>query len=287
MDMLHIAVFVVALCFGLAQHVLDDDHAPITAGVPRWWTNGVLFAAETAVITLFAAAITWLTTVDAASLPAPAPIGGLPVLAQVGIMAIVFGFVQYWVHRASHQLPLFWSWHRIHHSDTRLDATTGLRHHPFESMLDYAAFLLPTLFLAPSAAGVLSYFILTIAFAMFTHFPPKWIPERLDRALSVVIVTPRLHQLHHSSWQQETNTNYGTLLIIWDRLFGTYLPAPSTQRPGFSLGLDEFPHNKAQDPFLLMASPFMAPDHRDKSASGEVARDQSGGLDSRSKTPSS
>lgn len=264
MDTIHIAVFVVALCFGLAQHLLDHDRAPVTAGAQRWWTNGVLFTADIALVSVFAAAITWLTRVDTSTLIAPAPIGGLPVLSQMGALLIVSGFVQYWVHRASHQVPLLWGWHRIHHADTRLDATTGLRHHPFESMLDYGSFLVVTLALAPSAAGVLGYFILTVAFAMFTHFPPAWLPERLDRALSWLIVTPRLHQLHHSNWQRETDTNFGTLLIIWDRLFGTFLAAPSTPRTGFTLGLEEFPERKSQDPFLQLASPFMAPDHRDK-----------------------
>jgi sterol desaturase/sphingolipid hydroxylase (fatty acid hydroxylase superfamily) len=157
-----------------------------------------------------------------------------------------------------------WSWHRIHHTDTQLDATTGLRHHRFESMLDYLGFLLPVLLLAPSAAAVLGYFLLSIAFAMFTHVPPGWLPEPVDRALSRVVMTPRLHRLHHSTWQPETDTNYGTVLTIRDRLFGTYLAAPAVPRPGFAVGLEEFPVTKAQDPFLQLAAPFLAADQRDR-----------------------
>jgi sterol desaturase/sphingolipid hydroxylase (fatty acid hydroxylase superfamily) len=275
MDTLHVALFVVALGFGLAQHLLDDDHAPITAGVPRWWTNGVLFAADTAIVTLFAAAIVWLTSADATAGVSLLAIGSWPVPAQIGLFLIVHSFMQYWIHRAGHRVPLLWSWHRIHHSDPALDATTGLRHHPFESVLDYVAFLLPTALLAPSAAAALGYFLLHIVFAMFTHFPPAFVPKRIDRALSLVINTPSLHQLHHSSWQKETDTNYGNVLMIWDRLFGTYLAAPETQRPGFALGLKEFPRQKAQDPFLLIVSPFMRPDHRDGNAGGGATQEPS------------
>jgi sterol desaturase/sphingolipid hydroxylase (fatty acid hydroxylase superfamily) len=275
MDTLHIALFVVALGFGIAQHLLDDDNAPITAGVPRWWANGLLFAAETASVTLFAAAIVWLTSANATPAISPFAIGGWPVLTQIGLFLFVHSFMQYWIHRAGHRVPLLWSWHRIHHSDPALDATTGFRHHPFESMMDYGAFLLPTLLLAPSAAAVLSYFLLHIFFAMFTHLPPKWVPQRIDRALSVAVNTPSLHQLHHSSLQIETDTNYGNVLMIWDRLFGTYLAAPSTPRPGFTLGLDEFPQQKAQDPFLLLASPFLSPDHRDQTASRGITQEHS------------
>jgi sterol desaturase/sphingolipid hydroxylase (fatty acid hydroxylase superfamily) len=264
MDTLNIIVFAVALTFGLAQHFLDRDHPALPHSATRWWTNGVLFVADTAVVTLFAAAIAWLTRVDTATVIAPSPITALPWTLQVAVMLMAHSFVQYWVHRAGHQIPLLWGWHRIHHTDTQLDATTGLRHHPFESMLDYLAFLLPVLLLAPSAAGVLGYFILSIAFAMFTHFPPHWLPAKWDRAISYVLMTPRLHQLHHSTWQPETDTNYGNVLNIWDRLFGTFLAPPPVPRAGFALGLEEFPVKKAQDPFLQLASPFLAADQREK-----------------------
>lgn len=75
-------------------------------------------------------------------------------------------------------------------------------------------------------------------------------------------MTPRLHQLHHSTFQPETGTNYGNVQVIWDRLFGTCLAAPDSARASFALGLDEFSTAGAQDPVLLIAAPFLAPDHR-------------------------
>jgi sterol desaturase/sphingolipid hydroxylase (fatty acid hydroxylase superfamily) len=256
MDWLNISVFVVALCFGLGQHVLDHDRAPIANSAPRWWTNGVLFATDTACVTIFAATLAWLTRIDPEAVLSPFALRDMPVLAQAALLLLIHSLVQYWVHRASHELPLLWRLHRVHHTDLQLDATTGLRHHPFESMLDYLGFLLVTLLLAPEAAAVLGYFLVSIAFALFTHFPVHWLPVQLDNALSTVIMTPRLHRLHHSAWHKETDTNYGNVLTFWDRLFGTYLPAPATDRAGFAIGLAEFPAHKAQDPFVMMASPF-------------------------------
>jgi sterol desaturase/sphingolipid hydroxylase (fatty acid hydroxylase superfamily) len=266
MDLLNFAVFAVALTIGLLQHLLDRGNATTALAAQRWWANTVLFAAHTAAVTLFAAAIAWLTRADATPTQGVLSIGTLPIAVQIPLFLLAQSFVQYWLHRAGHQMAVLWSLHRIHHTDTTLDATTGLRHHPFESMVDYIPALGLTLILTPSAAGILGFFLLGFAFALFTHINPAWVPARLDRALSSVIMTPRLHQLHHSTWQPETDTNYGNILVIWDRIFGTYLPAPDTPRAGFALGLDTFPAQKAQDPFLLIASPFLGPDLRDGTA---------------------
>jgi sterol desaturase/sphingolipid hydroxylase (fatty acid hydroxylase superfamily) len=260
MDLLNVSVFLVALCFGLAQYFFERHETPVTSGVSRWWTNGLLYFTDIAVVTIFAAAIAWLVQADNTKSLALLPVRDFSVPMQMAALLLVHGFVQYWVHRAGHQIPLLWSWHRIHHTDKELDATTGLRHHPFESILDYIAFLLPTLLLSPSPAAILSYFILTIAFAMFAHFPTHWLSAPIDQALSLIIVTPRLHQLHHSTWHKETDTNYGNVLVIWDRMFGTYHAVPDKLRADFALGLDEFPRIKAEDPFHLLISPFSGPE---------------------------
>jgi sterol desaturase/sphingolipid hydroxylase (fatty acid hydroxylase superfamily) len=261
MDPLNIAVFGVALTVGMVQYLFEDG-VSARGSAQRWWANSVLFVAHTSAVTVFAAAIAWLTRTDAAAAQSAFGIGAWPVAAQIVALLITQGFLQYWVHRFGHQIPVLWRLHRVHHTDTHLDATTGLRHHPLESLVDYVPFLALTLIVAPSAAGVLGYFLLGFAFAVFTHIDPNWVPARLDRALSLVIMTPRLHQLHHSTWQPETDTNYGNILTVWDRVFGTYLPAPATPRAGFALGLQEFPPTRAQDPFLLIASPFLAADQR-------------------------
>jgi sterol desaturase/sphingolipid hydroxylase (fatty acid hydroxylase superfamily) len=262
MDLFNIAVFAVALTIGLLQHAFDMDHGPAPQAAQRWWTNGVLFVAHTAAVTVFAAAVTWLTRADLTAAPGILGTGALPVPAQIMLLLLAQSFVQYWLHRFGHQWPVLWRLHRIHHTDTTLDATTGLRQHPFESVVDYIPFLGLALVLSPSAAAVLGFFLLTFVFAIFTHITPALVPERLDRALSAIIMTPRLHQLHHSTWQPETDTNFGNVLVIWDRLFGTFLAAKQTPRAGFATGLDEVPAPQARDPFLLLALPFLHQDLR-------------------------
>jgi sterol desaturase/sphingolipid hydroxylase (fatty acid hydroxylase superfamily) len=262
MDLIHLAILATALAFGLIQHLLARDGRNPAR---RWWTNALLYATDIAVITLFAASVAWLTRPGAAALLPAVAITALPVLAQMAILLILHGVLQYGLHRCSHQIPRLWSWHRVHHSDPQLDATTGLRHHPFESLLDYLAFLLPVALIAPSAAGWLGYFLLNIAFALLTHMPPDLLPRKLERVLSRVVMTPGLHHLHHSDWQPETDSNYGTILVIWDQLFGTYRPLPATPRPGFALGLVEVPAPQAQDPFLMLAAPFLPQDLRPRS----------------------
>lgn len=261
MDVLNIAVFIVALCMGLAQHLLDrGGHVAMPDAGKRWWTNGVLYTADVASLTLYAAAISWLTRPGAAQ--GALGIGAQSITQQIAVLLVVQSLMSYWLHRWGHSLPAFWRLHRVHHADTTLDATTGLRTHPLEGVVVYTPILILTLFLTPSAEAVLGTFVISFGFNMFTHIDPGWVPARLDRALSHVIMTPRLHQLHHSTWQPETDTNFGNILVIWDKMFGTFLPAPHTPRAGFAVGLNEFPVQAAQDPFLQLASPFLAADQR-------------------------
>ncbi len=260
MDALHVAILTLALALGAVQHVLDRDRLPVAVqAAPRWWTNAGLFAATTACVSLLAAAITWAAARGTPPVPAVA-IGGLPLATQVPLFLLAQSLVQYGLHRAAHAVPLLWRLHRVHHTDRDLDATTGLRHHPFEGMLDHLALLGPTLVLAPTPEVVLVSLLVGIGFALFAHLDPGWVPARLDRALRLAIVTPRMHRLHHSTWQPETDTNFGTVLTFWDRLFGTYLEPPDTPRAGFALGLDEVPRARAQDLGAMLAQPFMAAD---------------------------
>jgi sterol desaturase/sphingolipid hydroxylase (fatty acid hydroxylase superfamily) len=257
MGPLNAAVFFAALIAGLLQQWLVRDHdLKGASAVQRWWTNGVLYAACTATVTLAAAALAWLTSSAAHGPAGPVSIGQLPLAAQIALLLIVHSFVQYWQHRAMHQVPALWALHRVHHADTTLDATSGLRHHPVEAIISYLVLIGTAALLRPSAEGVLGYILLSMAFAMFTHMSPGLLPALMDRALSRLLVTPRLHQLHHSNRQPETDSNYGEVLIVWDRLFATCLDTPVVPRAGFAVGLEEFPPALAQDPIRQLASPL-------------------------------
>ncbi|WP_124980277.1 sterol desaturase family protein [Nonlabens xiamenensis] len=129
---------------------------------------------------------------------------------------------QYLAHVMLHKFPWFWRLHIVHHSDTHVDATTGTRQHPIEFAMRESLSLLTILFTGMPIAFYLFYRILTIFFTYWTHADIR-LPKRLDRALSYIIVTPAMHKFHHHHEMPWTDTNFGNVLSIWDRMFGTFV----------------------------------------------------------------
>jgi sterol desaturase/sphingolipid hydroxylase (fatty acid hydroxylase superfamily) len=143
----------------------------------------------------------------------------LPAALLLGILAT--DLVEYLRHRLQHQVPFLWRFHRVHHSDTRIDATTSFRAHPLDivSRPLLHAVLLPLIGVSPLAMLVATPLVLPVL--VFQHADIR-LPESLDRLLRLVLVTPGMHLLHHSQHQPETDSNYATFLSVWDRLFASY-----------------------------------------------------------------
>ena len=157
------------------------------------------------------------------------------------------------VHLTEHKIPFLWRFHVIHHADNNVDVTTGLRHHPGESILRGIFFFAGIFFSgAPMFAVMIFQTILIIATA-FTHANislPKW----LDKSLSYVIISPNMHKVHHHWKQPFTDSNYGAILSVWDRLLGTYLELEVSK---IRYGLDRYyPNEKDEDFVELLKSPF-------------------------------
>lgn len=157
------------------------------------------------------------------------------------------------VHITEHKLPFLWRFHIIHHADNNVDVTTGLRHHPIESILRGLFFFIGIFVSgAPMFAVMIFQTILIIATA-FTHANislPKW----LDKSLSYVIISPNMHKVHHHWKQPYTDSNYGAVLSIWDRLLGTYTELEVSK---IRYGLDRYyPNEKDEDFVALLKSPF-------------------------------
>ena len=143
-----------------------------------------------------------------------------PLVPAVALTLIVRSLASYGLHRAAHSVPLLWRLHRVHHCDTAVDLSTGLRHHPGELL--YVAAVLAALailcgFSVPALAG---YELAASVFALWTHANLR-LPARAEHALGWLFATPALHHVHHSAARAETDSNYGECLILWDRLFGT------------------------------------------------------------------
>ena len=139
----------------------------------------------------------------------------------IAIMALDFA-AQYLVHYMLHRVKWMWKFHMVHHSDTNVDATTGTRHHPGDYVLREVFALFAIVIFGIPLAYYVFYRVASIFFAYFTH-ANVFIPEKLDRVLSWIIITPNMHKFHHHFERPWTDTNFGNIFSFWDRIFGTFL----------------------------------------------------------------
>ena len=157
-----------------------------------------------------------------------APFALLQELAGAGAVAVAglvaLDLLSYAAHRLHHSVHVLWRFHAVHHADPLVDASTGLRHHPGEavvaSLLGGAVFGLlglPAWALASAATA-------SLAWELVQHADLSW-PAPVERMVSLLLVTPGLHRIHHSEEARHHGANFGAVLSVWDRLFGTYLPA--------------------------------------------------------------
>jgi sterol desaturase/sphingolipid hydroxylase (fatty acid hydroxylase superfamily) len=162
----------------------------------------------------------------------------------------------YAVHVLMHKVPLLWRVHRVHHSDTHLDVSTSLRNHPIEFVVVLAAYAAASLVLGLNP-WALVVFELAESMANAAAHANLRLPEKLDRMLRILFVTPNMHALHHSAWQPETDSNYGQVFSFWDRLFGTYSAAPRNGYDALKIGLEEIGFEHATDIVWQMKSPAL------------------------------
>ncbi len=145
----------------------------------------------------------------------------LPIWAELLIAMLFLDFVaQYVVHYLLHRVKWMWKFHMIHHSDTKVDATTGTRHHPGDYVLREVFALIAVILLGMPFAFYVVYKIASIFFTYFSHANinmPRWI----DKPLSLVFITPNMHKFHHHFERPWTDTNFGNIFSFWDRIFGT------------------------------------------------------------------
>lgn len=145
-----------------------------------------------------------------------------PRWVKVGAAIVLMDYTLYVWHVLTHRVPLLWRFHRPHHADIEMDASTALRFHFGEMALSvpYRAAQVAIIGVSPDALRLWQR--LTLASVLFQHSNLR-LPERVDRWLATILVTPRLHEIHHSPYASERETNWSSGLTAWDRLHGTYL----------------------------------------------------------------
>lgn len=171
----------------------------------------------------------------------------------IGVMALDFS--SWLVHLVMHKSRLLWRFHLVHHTDTSVDVTTGLRHHPGDSLLRGIFFLLLIFIAGAPVYSVMIYQTLVILSTAFTHANIR-LPGWLDRGLSILLISPDMHKVHHHWKQPYTDSNYGAVFSIWDRLLGTFRRLDKKE---IQYGLDRYyPPEKDEDILNLLKKPFQS-----------------------------
>lgn len=181
---------------------------------------------------------------------------GGPWWIALAATAAIRSFAGYAFHVLLHKVRLLWPMHRVHHSDKRLDVTTAVRTHPLEFVLQFLV-MVPLTVAFGLDPWALAVYELAEGFNGLASHANVRLPHRLDRPLRWLFVTPNMHCLHHSSYRPETDSNYGALFSVWDRLFGTYSAAPRDGYDAMQIGLNEIGDERAADFLWQLKSPAL------------------------------
>lgn len=219
------------------------------------WPN--LFFTLTTVIINFVLAFLLLKTADWVTVNNFGLINWLPEMplwlyAILGVLLLDF-IGAYLAHYVEHKVKPLWKIHLVHHTDHNVDTTTANRHHPLESIIRFAFTLLGVFIIGTPIAIVFLYQSLSLIATQFTHANIK-MHKTVDKILSYVFISPDMHKVHHHYKLPYTDSNYGNIFSIWDRLFGTYL---ELDREQIIYGVDTFP-NAVENASLkhLLKQPF-------------------------------
>ena len=175
----------------------------------------------------------------------------LPIWANWIAAVIIFDFIIYLQHILFHFVPILWKLHQVHHSDLDIDVTTAIRFHPIEIILSLLIKLTAVAAFGFPPEAVLLFEVLLNAAAMFNH-SNIYMPGGLDKFIRRLIVTPDMHRVHHSVIIDESNTNFGFSLSIWDRICGTYQAQPAAGHDDMIIGLTYGKKPKSLIQLLIM-----------------------------------
>lgn len=172
--------------------------------------------------------------------------------ALLGVLLLDF-FGAYLAHYVEHKVKPLWMVHLVHHSDHNVDTTTANRHHPIESIIRFAFTLAGVFIVGTPIAIVFLYQSMSLVATQFTHANIK-MSKRVDKLISYVFISPDMHKIHHHYKLPYTDSNYGNIFSIWDRLFGTYM---YMNREDIVYGVDTFPNEKENGSLIhLLKQPF-------------------------------
>lgn len=171
----------------------------------------------------------------------------------VGLLLMDF-FSSWLAHWVEHHVKWMWQFHVIHHTDMEIDASSANRHHPGESVIRFLFTVMSVIIVGAPIWLIMLYQALSATFSQFNHSNMK-LPLWLDNALMWIICTPNMHRVHHHFRQPYSDTNYGNIFSVWDRVFGTFVRVDNTK---LIYGLDtHFEKKEVENVWSLLKIPFL------------------------------
>lgn len=216
------------LAGGIALFWLIESAVPFSKfQYNKWHHAGInIFFTLTTIVINFALAFILIKTAEYVTQSQFGILNWLPsmnivIYTIVGLLLMDF-FGAYLAHFVEHKVKFLWRFHLIHHTDTYIDTTSGNRHHPGESVIRFAFTTLGVLVVGTPMWMVFMYQTLSVVATQLTH-ANICLPKKLDKVISYFLVSPDMHKIHHHYQLPYTDSNYGNIFSVWDRLFGTYL----------------------------------------------------------------
>jgi sterol desaturase/sphingolipid hydroxylase (fatty acid hydroxylase superfamily) len=239
----------------VAALLLVESRAPLRRRVrprgERLAVNAVLGLGTVLVVRLALVPVGVAAAGAGVGLLAWAPV---PAVVAWPLGVLLLDYTMYVWHRLNHRVPLLWRFHVVHHTDLDLDVATALRFHAGELLLSCGWRALQVLVIGPPVGAVLLFEGVFAAATAFHH--SNWrLPAALDRALTAVVVTPRMHGIHHSTLEPDTNSNWSGIVSCWDRLHRTL----RLDRPQEALVIGLPAYRAPLGVWTLLALPFRRP----------------------------
>ena len=238
---IRLVVFLGLFAVFAALETLAPRHGRVLPRSGRWITNLSMTLINTLALRALNIALPFLAV--GAAVDAWSQGWGLlnqvawPLWVEIGLALLILDFAIWGQHLITHKVPVFWRFHRMHHADRDMDVTTGFRFHPVEILASMLLKIGLIYALGPPALAVLLFELILSGSSLFNHANLR-LPIWLDRGLRLILVTPDMHRIHHSTLRDEHDSNYGFSLSLWDRIFRTYRAAPAAGQDGVIVGLD-------------------------------------------------
>ena len=248
----------IILVGGISFFWLLEGLLPLRRLPSKKWQHALpnFFFTITSILVNFSLAFLLLTTADWVNTNqfGLLHLVSLPFWLYVLLGVLFLDFIgAYLAHWTEHRLKPLWMVHLVHHSDHHVDTTTANRHHPFESVVRFTFTLVAVFILGAPIGVVMLYQSLSVLLSQFNHANIQ-LPKKVDTVLSFILVTPHMHKVHHHYVLPYTDSNFGNIFAIWDRLLGTYMHLAAEK---IVYGVDVFPNETENSRVVpLLKQPF-------------------------------